>query len=169
LLTTSVALAESLLVRSVAVIIVVPAATDVAKPFEPVTLLTSATCVSDEVQSTADDQFNVVPSENLAVAINCSVVPVAMVALTGVTVIELMVPPCRQLIKPSEAANSTAKTKIYDLNVFIRVVSFISLTCRTRTGQWKILYRIVQDGSHCPSKTESLDPPDDTVKRVRNI
>jgi hypothetical protein len=130
LLTTSVALAVSLLVRSVAVIMVVPAATEVAKPVEPVALLTIATCVFDEVQSTADDQFNVVPSVNLAVAINCNVVPVVMVAFTGVTIIELMVPPCRQLINPDEAANSTEKTKIYDLKVFIRVVSLMSLICR---------------------------------------
>jgi hypothetical protein len=142
LLTARVAFPERLLVRSVAVIMVVPAVTDVAKPFEPVMLLTIATSVFDEVQSTADDQFNVVPSVNLAMAINCSVVPVAKVALAGVTVIELMVPPCRQLIKPSNTAKGTARTKIYDLKVFIRVVSLISLTCRTRTGQWGIFCRI---------------------------
>ena len=135
LVTVRVAFPERLLVKSVAVIMEVPAATDVTKPFEPVTLLTSATAVFDEFQSTADDQSNVVPSVNLAVAVYFSNVPVAMVPLTGVTIIELMVPPCRQLINPSETTKVTARTNIYDLKVFIRVVSLISLSCRTRTGQ----------------------------------
>lgn len=119
LLTVMVAFPVRLLVKSIAVITEVPAATDVTKPFEPVTLLTSATSVFDELQSTADDQSNVVPSVNVAVAVYFSNVPVAMVPLTGVTVIELMVPPRRQLIKPSEATKGTTRTNRYDLKVFI--------------------------------------------------
>lgn len=93
LLTCRVAFPERLFVKSVAVIVVVPAAIDVTKPFEPVVLLTIATFGSDDFQSTADDQFNVVPSVNRAVAVYCRIVPVAMVPLTGVTIIELIVPP----------------------------------------------------------------------------
>ncbi len=141
LLTTAVALPERLLVRSVAVIMEVPAATAVAKPFKPVVLLMITTAVSDELQFTADVQFNVVPSVKIAVAINSCAEPVAMVALAGLTLIELMLPPFKQLIKPIEAIKSTAKTNIYDLIVFIRVVSLIS-----RTGQWGVFGRIVQAG-----------------------
>jgi hypothetical protein len=140
-LTTAVALPERLLVWSIAVIIEVPAATAVAKPFKPVVLLMITTAVSDELQFTADVQFNVVPSVNVAVAINCCAEPVAMVALAGLTLIELILPPFRQLIKPSEAIKNTAKTNIYDLIVFIRIVSLIS-----RTGQWGVFWRIVQSG-----------------------
>jgi hypothetical protein len=136
LLTATLAFPERLFVRSVAVIMVVPAATAVTIPFEPVVLLTNATAVFDELQFTADVQFSVVPSVNIAVAINCCDEPVAMLALAGVTLIELMDPPCRQLIKPSEPIKATARTKIHGLKVFIRVVSLISLTCRTRAGQW---------------------------------
>jgi hypothetical protein len=146
LLTATLALPERLFVRSVAVIMVVPAATAETIPFEPVVLLTIATAVFDELQSTADVQFNVVPSVNLAVAVNCCTAPFAMVVLAEVTIIELMVPPFRQLIKPSEAAKVTARTKIYDRKVFIRVVSLISLTCRMRLGQWEIFWSIVTNG-----------------------
>ena len=40
--------------RSVAVIVVVPAETAVAKPFDPVTLLITATAVLEEAQETSD-------------------------------------------------------------------------------------------------------------------
>jgi hypothetical protein len=135
-LTARVAFPERLFVASTAVIMAVPSATAVTMPFEPVVLLTIATSVFDEVQFTADVQFNVVPSVNLAVAMNCCIAPVAMLALAGVTSIELMVPPFRQLIKPNEATKDTATTNIYDLKTFICVVSLISLTCRTRDRQW---------------------------------
>jgi hypothetical protein len=88
LLTVRFAFPERLFVRSVAVMTVDPAATDVTKPFEPVTLLTSAAAVFDEFHSTAEVQFNVVPSENVAVAVNGSIDPFAMLAVAGVTEID---------------------------------------------------------------------------------
>ncbi len=47
----------------VAVTVVEPAATDVARPFEPVALLIVATPALDELQVTAVVRFCVVPSE----------------------------------------------------------------------------------------------------------
>ena len=128
LLTERVALPERLFVKSVAVMMAVPTSPPVTIPNEPVTLLTIATAVFDEVQFTAVVQFSEVPSVNLAVAVNFCSSPVAILTLAGVTVIELIVPPFRQLIKPSEATKDTARTKIYGLKVFIRVVSLIALT-----------------------------------------
>ncbi len=68
----------------VAVTVVEPAATDVARPFEPVALLIVATPVLDELQVTVVVRFCVVLSENVPVAVNCWVVPLAMLGLAGV-------------------------------------------------------------------------------------
>src|SRR2546428_456471 len=72
---------------SVAVIVVVPAATDVAKPCEPPALLIVATAVLDELQVTWVVRSCVVLSLKVPVAVNCRVVPFAMLGLVGVTVI----------------------------------------------------------------------------------
>jgi hypothetical protein len=75
----------------VAVIVVEPAATEVASPLEPAALLIAATPAVDELQVTAVVRFCVVPSENVPVAVNCRVVPNAMLGLVGVTVMDTSV------------------------------------------------------------------------------
>ncbi len=64
-----------------ALIVVVPAPTVAAKP----ELLIVATPVFDELQVTAVVNLCVVLSENVPVAANCLVVPLAMLGLVGVT------------------------------------------------------------------------------------
>lgn len=70
----------------VAVIVVEPAATEVAIPLEPVALLIEAAPVLEELQLTDAVISCVVLSENVPVAVNCCVVPFAMLGLVGVTV-----------------------------------------------------------------------------------
>jgi hypothetical protein len=79
------------MVPDVAVIVVEPAATAVANPFEPDVLLMVATLVVDELQIAVDVRFWVLPLENVPVAVNCWVVPGAMFALAGVTAIDTSV------------------------------------------------------------------------------
>ena len=104
---------ERLFNGSVAVIVVVPPKVgvgDVARPIEGAVLLIVATVGSNEVQLTACVQFIVVPSESVAVAAYCCVVPVAIVELVGVTVIDIIFPPLRQLT--STIARSVSATAI---------------------------------------------------------
>src|SRR2546427_13126807 len=72
----------------VAVIVVVPVATDVAKPCEPPALLIVATPVLDELHVTWVVRSCVVLSLKVPVAVNCRVVPFAMLGFVGVTAIE---------------------------------------------------------------------------------
>src|SRR6266702_4654885 len=72
---------------SVAVIVVVPAATDVAKPCDPPALLIVATEVLDELQVTWVVRSCVVLLLKVPVAVNCRVVPFAILGAVGVTVI----------------------------------------------------------------------------------
>jgi hypothetical protein len=72
----------------VALIVVEPAATDVASPLEPAVLLIVATGTDEELHVTNDVIFCVVASEYVPVAVNCFVVPFAMLGLVGVTAIE---------------------------------------------------------------------------------
>jgi hypothetical protein len=75
----------------VALIVVEPAVADVAKPLEPAVLLMAATPAVDEFQVTAVVRSCVVLSEYVPVAVNCSVVPLTMLGLVGVTVIDTSV------------------------------------------------------------------------------
>jgi len=70
----------------VALMEVVPAFTEVASPFEPAELLTVAAPVLEELQATDDVRSWTVASENVPVAVNCLVLPSAMLGLSGVTV-----------------------------------------------------------------------------------
>jgi hypothetical protein len=74
--------------EKLAVIVVVPSATDVANPFEPDVLLMVATPIFDEPQVTDDVMSCVVWSVKVPVAINCWVSPRAMLWFTGVTAID---------------------------------------------------------------------------------
>jgi hypothetical protein len=76
---------------NVAVIDVAPVPTDVANPFEPAALLMAATDDADEPQVTAVVRFSVEPSEYVPVAVNCRVVPSAMLGPAGVIATETSV------------------------------------------------------------------------------
>jgi hypothetical protein len=75
----------------VAVIVTVPALTPVARPFEPEVLLTVARAVFDEDQVAEEVRFCVDPFVYVPVAVNCWVVPAAMLGDDGVTAIETRV------------------------------------------------------------------------------
>ena len=75
----------------VAVIVVEPAATDVALPLEPAALLMAATVVDDDFQVTDVVTFCVELSEYVPVAVNCFDVPSAMLGLVGESVMETSV------------------------------------------------------------------------------
>jgi hypothetical protein len=79
---------EPVMPPDVAVTVAVPTATEVALPLEPVTLLMAATDIEDELQVTEVVRSCVVLSENIPVAVNCWVVPRAMLGLVGVTSME---------------------------------------------------------------------------------
>ncbi len=66
-----------------AVIVVVPAETAVASPFVPAVLLTEAIPSSNEVQVTEDVRFCLPPFEKVPCAVNCKVVPGAMLGESG--------------------------------------------------------------------------------------
>jgi hypothetical protein len=80
---TTVRVAESVKEPAVAVIVVVPAATVVAKPL----LLTAATEVDDEVHVTPAAKSCEEPSVYTAVAVNCWLIPMPRVSPSGVTTI----------------------------------------------------------------------------------
>jgi hypothetical protein len=76
---------------NVAVSVAGPTATGVANPFEPAALLMAAMDDADEPQVTAVVRFCVEPSEYVPVAVNCRVVPSAILGLDGVIVRETSV------------------------------------------------------------------------------
>lgn len=73
---------------ALAVIVVVPSATDVASPIEPVVLLMAATPGLDDCQTTVAVISCVVASVNVPVAVNCWVFPSAMLVLVGASTID---------------------------------------------------------------------------------
>jgi hypothetical protein len=68
----------------VAVIVLVPLAAPVARPWEPA-VLEMVAAVPDAIQVTAEVRSWVVPSLNVPTALNCTVVPTGIVGLDGVT------------------------------------------------------------------------------------
>ncbi len=68
-----------------AVIVIEPVPTDVARLLEPAVLLIVATDADVELHVTDPVKFCVVLSEKVPVAVNCHVVPRAMLGLVGVT------------------------------------------------------------------------------------
>src|SRR5258708_17569999 len=83
--TVSVVLPET--PPKVAVIVVVPAATEVAKPCEPPALLIVATPAVDELQATCVVRSCVVKTLYMLVAVNCLAVQFVILVVAGVTVI----------------------------------------------------------------------------------
>ncbi len=73
-----------------AVIMVEPTSTDVARPFDPDVLLMVAIVVCEEFHVTEEEISCVVLSVNVAMAMNCLVFPSTMLGFTGVTVIKVM-------------------------------------------------------------------------------
>src|SRR5580765_4337287 len=67
----TVSTVEPVIVPEVALIVVVPAATPVARPWVPLVLLIVATPVSDEAHVTDVVRFWVLPSLKVPVAVNC--------------------------------------------------------------------------------------------------
>ncbi len=92
----------------VAMTLVEPCAVAVARPFDPETLLTAATDGVDAVQATSVVMFCVVPSLYMPVAVYCRVVPLASVAVLGVTAIDTnvaaVVVSCEEPERPLRAA-----------------------------------------------------------------
>jgi hypothetical protein len=76
---------------SVAVIVVEPGVSDVARPLEPPALLMVATPAVNEFQVTDVVRFCVVPSEYVPVAVNCRVVPSTMLGFAGVIAMDTSV------------------------------------------------------------------------------
>jgi hypothetical protein len=87
----TVSVVDPEMLPDVAAIVVEPAATEVASPLEPAKLLMAATAAADELQVTDSVRSCVVLSENVPVALNCCVVPGAMLGLAGVTAMETSV------------------------------------------------------------------------------
>ena len=75
----------------VAVMLVVPAPTEVASPWLLVELLIFAVDGVSELHCTVEVRFCVPPSVNVPVAVNCCVVPSGMEGIAGVTEIETSV------------------------------------------------------------------------------
>jgi hypothetical protein len=71
-----------------AVMVVEPTSTDVARPLEPEVLLMAATLVFEEFQATEEEISCVELSVNVPMAMNCWSFPSTMLGFTGVTVIE---------------------------------------------------------------------------------
>ena len=67
----TVRVVDPVVLPDVAVIVAVPAATEMTMPFEPAVLLIDATLVLEEFQVTVDVKSCVVLSENVPVAMNC--------------------------------------------------------------------------------------------------
>src|SRR5262249_61331522 len=76
---------EPVTAPEVALMVVVPAATAVARPWVPLVLLMVAVPVTDEAHVTDVVRFWVLPSLNVPVAVNCWVAPLAIDGFAGVT------------------------------------------------------------------------------------
>ena len=89
LVTVSVVVPGTFVAGSRALIVVVPAETDVARPRDPFALLMAATDISEELQVTDAVTSCVELSVYVPVAVNCFERPSAMFGLPGVTVMDL--------------------------------------------------------------------------------
>ncbi len=87
----TVSVVEPVMLPDLAVISVLPAATDEASPLEPVALLMVATNGFDELHVTNVVISGVEFSEKVSVAVNCWVVPRVMLGFTGVTAMDASV------------------------------------------------------------------------------
>jgi hypothetical protein len=90
------------------VIVVVPVATGVAMPLLPATLLIVATDVADELQVAETVRSCVVLPEKVPVALNCWVVPIAMLGFVGLIVSDTSVAPVTVRVVVPERPPDTA-------------------------------------------------------------
>jgi len=104
----TVRVADPDIAPDVAVIVVEPAATAVANPFDPAVLLKVATPVLDELQAAVDVRFWVLPSEKDPVAVNCWVVPGARLVFVGVIASEMSVAGVTVIVIDPEIFNDVA-------------------------------------------------------------
>ncbi len=104
----TVRVADPDIVPDVTVIVVVPAATDVANP----PALIVATLVLDETQVEVDVRSCVVLSENVPVATNCSVVPLAMLGFTGVIAMDTSVTQVTVMVVDPDVLPDFAETVV---------------------------------------------------------
>lgn len=81
----TISVVELEMLPEAALMVVVPTPREVASPFEPAALLIVATPVAEEFHVTDEVRFCVELSENVPVAVNCLVLPRAMLGFTGVT------------------------------------------------------------------------------------
>ncbi len=102
-----------------AVIVVVPIETVVANPLKLAALLIVATLRADEVQVTDAVIFPVELFEKVPVAVNCSVVPRAILAFTGVIAIDTSVGAGALDPPPQPAARTRISKRIGILLDFI--------------------------------------------------
>ena len=92
-----------------AVTVVEPVARDKASPLEPNALLMMATVVSEELQATSAVRSRVALSEYVPVAVNCCLVPRAILGFVGVTSIETRVADVTaRLVLPDLLPNAAA-------------------------------------------------------------
>ncbi len=122
----TVKLVEPVMVPSVAEIVTGPGDTAVANPV----LLIVAQVVSEEAQVTSVVKFSVEPSDNVPVAVNCSVSPVERLVLTGVTAIDwrtaaVTVRPVEPEIVPSVAEIVTGPGETAVANPVLLIVAHV--------------------------------------------
>ncbi len=87
----TVRVVETEMLPEVAVIVALPVVTAVTCPLEPAALLIATTDAADELQVTVDVIFCVLLSENVPIAVNCTLVLRTMPELTGVTAMDTRV------------------------------------------------------------------------------
>jgi hypothetical protein len=84
----------------------------------------------------------VVPSEYMPVAVNCCVVPLAILGFVGVTLIELnAVPEKVALVFPAPQADRTDASEISVTTIFI--IFFIKLSLRFYVSAWDCNFRSI--------------------------
>jgi len=108
--TVSVADPETL--PSVAVMVAGPWPAAVTSPLEPGALLTEPTLVAEDVQAAELVRFCVVLSVYVPVAINCCVVPLAMLGFAGVTLMETRLAAVTTKLVAPETLPSVAVTVV---------------------------------------------------------
>lgn len=142
----------------VAMMVVSPAASPVTLPLVPVALLAVANDVTDELQVADVVRSWVVPFEYVPIAENCSVVPAAMLPLTGVTamdlsialvtgrVVEPVMVPNVAVIVVGPAATALARPPLAVM-VALEVSEELQVTCVVRS--WDVLSENVPVALNC--------------------
>jgi hypothetical protein len=117
----TVKIADFVLPPNAADIVVVPAETGVASPFEPAALLIVATPVLDELQVADEVRFWVLSLEKVPVTENCCDVPFAILGLAGFTAIDVSVAARASTLTllPHEKSRHRKATEITEMSNFV--------------------------------------------------